>query len=64
METDREWEIFELEVEARHLAMMEEFLRSKMRPRDLAQLTQENNGETQQLAPPTGGIAGEVPTEG
>ena len=38
MISDREWEIFELEVEARHLAMIAEFLESKMRPRDLEAL--------------------------
>ena len=59
-----EWDIFMLEIEARNEALIQEFMIAKMRPRDLAQLTQENNGETQQLAPPTGGIAGEIPTEG
>ena len=61
---DVEWDIFMLEIEVRNEAVIQEFMIAKMRPRDLAQLTQENNGETQQLAPPTGGIAGEIPTEG
>ena len=61
---DVEWDIFMLEIEVRNEALIRAFMIEKMRPRDLAQLTQENNGETQQLAPPTGGIAGEIPTEG
>ena len=52
METDREWEIFELEVEARHLAMIEEFLLSKMRPRDQQALVDQLNAQQPQEQPP------------
>jgi hypothetical protein len=38
MTTDREWDIFMMEIEARNKALIEEFLLGKMRPRDLEQL--------------------------
>ena len=35
---DREWDIFMVEVETRNIALIEEFMMDKMRPRDLAAL--------------------------
>ena len=61
---DVEWDIFMLEIEVRNVALIQEFMIAKMRPRDLAQLTQENNGETQQLDPQTGGEPSSLPQEG
>ncbi len=38
MTTDREWDIVMMEIAADNEALIEEFLMSKMRPRDLEQL--------------------------
>ena len=35
---DREWDIFMVEIEQRNQALIEEFLRAKMRPRDLEKM--------------------------
>ena len=51
---DREWDIFMMEVETRNMALIEEFMMDKMRPRELqAMVDQLNQQEAQQQpAPP------------
>ena len=49
---DREWDIFMMEVEQRNEELIQEFLLSKMRPRDLqAMVDQLNETEVQQQQP-------------
>ncbi len=47
--TDREWDIFMMEIEVRNEALIEELLLSKMRPRDLEVLVAQ--GEQQEALP-------------
>ena len=49
---DREWDIFMMEMEARNVALVTEFLVSKMRPRDQQVLVDNMNAQEAQLAPP------------
>ena len=38
---DKEWDVFMLEIEARNQALIQEFMVSKMRPRDIQALMQQ-----------------------
>ncbi len=53
---DRDLDIFMVEMEARNQALIEEFMVSKMRPRDLQAMVDQLNAQEfqqqQQLAPP------------
>jgi hypothetical protein len=51
MTTDREWDIFMMEIEARNKALIEEFLLGKMRPRDIEALLQQQEQEQLQIQP-------------